>query len=429
MPFNERYAIRSGELRDFISRRPGFLIRRGIPLFFLLLTGLAVGSYFVRYPDIIHARAKVNAVNGPKQVIAKNGGRLVKLFKGDNWEIRKGEIIGYMESTASHEEVIRLSIILDTLQFFADSNRLEEIPRFWKSTNQSFGQLGELQQAHQTFIQGFIAFKDYLSAGFYVAKKQMLYGDLANTRRLLHTLYEQKALQQQDLAISQKNYDVHDTLHNEALITDFEYRNQKSQLINKKMSIPQISASIINNQGQQNALLKEMMELENQIIQQRSIFVQQLNAYRSLVEDWKQKYLITAPVSGKFLHAGFIDENQHLQANQTIGFITNDNNQYFIEMLIPQTNFGKVKPGQDVLLKFSSYPAQEFGSVKGRIDYIKYILSDSGYLSRVSLPERLITNYRKPISFKEGMTAEAEIITEERRLSERFFGEIRSLLK
>ena len=40
---------------------------------------------------------------------------------------------------------------------------------------------------------------------------------------------------------------------------------------------------------------------------------------------------------------------------------------YFVEMLIPQYNFGKVKQGQDVLLKFQAYPFEQYGSVLGKI--------------------------------------------------------------
>ena len=257
MPIQDHSAIRSEGLREFISHRPGFLIRWGIPIFFLLLTGLAIGSYFIQYPDIVRASAKVNSIYAPKQVIAKSGGRLMQLFKEDNKNIDQGDIIGYIESTASHDEVLRLSAILDTLQLFTDANQLEEIPRFWKLSNQSFAHLGELQQSHQTFMQGYITFKDYLGTGFYVAKKQMLNRDLATARKLLHVLQQQKELQQQDLANTIQNYDVHDTLHNETLITDIEYRNQKSLLINKKMSIPQVNSSIISNQGQQTLFKKK----------------------------------------------------------------------------------------------------------------------------------------------------------------------------
>jgi hypothetical protein len=421
--------VSGNEVQEIISSKPPAWVRRGTVFLLLVLVMVAFLSWLIQYPDIVQARGKINSINPPKQIITKNGGRLIKLFTADNQDIQKDNIIGYVESTASHNEVLRLSAILDTLQFFSNNNQLEEIPRFWNSTNQAFAHLGELQQAHQTFMQGFITFKNYLSSGFYVSKKQMLNRDLVNTRKLLQTLQQQKTLQQQDLAIAQQNYNVHDTLHNETLINDIEYRNQQSQLINKKMNIPQMAASIIGNQGQQNALQKEMMELDNQIVQQKVAFIQALNAYYSTIEEWKQNYLVKAPINGRLIYAGFLQENQLLKAGQTIGFITNESNQYFVEMLIPQNNFGKIKTGQDVLLKFPSYPSQEFGSVKGVIEYIKAIPSDSGYLAKVKLPSGLITNYKKQILFTEGLVAQAEIITEKRRLSDRFFGSIRKLIE
>ena len=429
MPVQDQTAIRSENLRDFISHRPGILIRRGIPIFFIILVSLGAATFFIQYPDIVKASAKITSINPPKQIIAKSGGRLVKLFKNDNQEVNQNEVIGYIESTASHDEVLKLSAILDTLQYFTEKNMLEQIPRFWQSSNQPFAHLGELQQSHQAFMQGYTSFKDYLNTGFYIAKKQMLGKDLNNAKKLLNILQQQKELQEQDLAISTENYNVHDTLHNETLITDIEYRNQQSQLINKKMSIPQVNASIISNQGQQNALLKEMLELDNQVMQQKAAFVQLLNTYRNQVEDWKQKYLLIAPVSGALSFAGFLEENQQLQAGQGICFITNKSNQYFVEMLIPRNNAGKIKAGQEVLLKFASYPAQEFGSVRGRIEYIKNVPTDSGYLAKVSLPDGLITNYKKPILFQEGLMAQAEIITEKKKLSDRLFSGLKNLFE
>lgn len=429
MPQQNTGLLRSDSLREFISYRPGVLIRWGIPVFFLILAGLALGSYFIQYPDIVSAKAKVNSVNPPKPIITKTGGRLIKLFKGDNWDVKQGDIIGYMESTANHNEVLQLSVMLDTLQLFTEANSLEEIPGFWKASKKSFSHLGELQQAHQSFMQAYISFKDYLNTGFYVTKKQMLARDLLNAKKLFETLLQQKKLQLQGLAITQKNFDVHDTLHDEALINNFEFRNQQSQLINKKMGVPQMNAAIINNQNQQNALQKEMLEMDNQVVQQRAVFVQAFNAYKNMVEEWKQKYLLTAPVNGKFENAGFLAENQQLQTGQILGYVTNKSNKYFVEMLVPQTNFGKVKPEQEVLLKFPAYPSQEFGSVKGRIEYIKNIPSDSGYLARVILPDGLVTNYKKPLLYSEGMVAISEIITEKKRLSDRFLSGIRNLLK
>ncbi|HEY6978001.1 MAG TPA: hypothetical protein VH396_16995, partial [Chitinophagaceae bacterium] len=73
------------------------------------------------------------------------------------------------------------------------------------------------------------------------------------------------------------------------------------------------------------------------------------------------------------------------------------------------------------LLKFSAYPDAEFGSVVGKIDLISAIPSASGYLSKIILPNGLITNYNKQVQYTDGLLASAEIITENIRLLQRFY--------
>jgi multidrug efflux pump subunit AcrA (membrane-fusion protein) len=428
MPQNN-LVLRSTELQDIVSRKPGFLINWGIPIFFFILFGIALGSWFIKFPDIVPATARVNAVNPPKEIIANNTGKLAKLFKNDGAAVNAGDIIGYIENNAAYNEVIKLSAILDTLQYFTNSLKLEELPAYWNSNYSNFNNLGELQQPHQTFMQTFVSFKDYLSSGFYLAKKKILLNDLLNTKKLLQTLYHQKGLQQEDLMLTGETFNVHDTLHNEHLINDVEYRSQKSQFIGKKMTIPQMNASIINNQSQQNAINKEILELDNQISQQKGQFAQALNSYRALVGDWKRKYLLTAPETGTLVINGFLTQGEFIQQNQVIGYVANTSSAYFVEMLISQHNSGKVKPGQEVLLKFESYPYQEFGMLTGKIKFIKPLPTDSGYFSQVDLPNGLITTNKKQLIFKNGMRAGADIIVDNKRLTARFFNSLTDLFK
>ena len=88
---------------------------------------------------------------------------------------------------------------------------------------------------------------------------------------------------------------------------------------------------------------------------------------------------------------------------------------------IPQYNFGKVKTGQIVQLRFQAYPFEQFGMVIGNIDYISQIPTDSGYLARVVLPNGLHTTYKKSLHYQNGLHAQASIITQKMRLLERFY--------
>lgn len=74
-----------------------------------------------------------------------------------------------------------------------------------------------------------------------------------------------------------------------------------------------------------------------------------------------------------------------------------------------------------------SYPYQEFGSVTGKLDYISSLPSDSGFFAKIILPQGLYTNYKKQLQYREGLNAQAEIITDNTKLSDRLFNSLRSV--
>jgi len=410
--------IRSEAVNEIISNKPSFLVRFGIMFFFLILCLVGVACWFIKYPDIIQASSKLTSINPPKPIITITNGKLIKLSVRENEAVKSNQILGYIESTAKHSEVLKLSANIDTIQSLLENNKAEQIQN---QLSKSSPQLGELQSSFQTFSIAYLTFKNYLSNGFYSHKKNMLATDMANLKKLHNNLAQQKELNEQDLTLSQKTFDANQSLKDDNVISAFDYRNEKSKLINKKLTLPQITNAIISNDASQNEKQKEIAELENTIAQQKSIFQQALNTFKSQVEDWKKKYLLIAPIDGKVAFATFIEENQQLQVNQTICYINPENSQYYAQIVIPQSNFGKVAIGQNVLLKFPSYPFQEYGSVKGKIEFISHIPTDSGYLAKVVLTDGLNTNYKKQIQYRDGLLAQGEIITKDMRLLQRFY--------
>jgi len=412
------FAEHGYEIDEIISKKPPFIVRWGTVFLFILLLFIIGISWFIKYPDIINTTAKLTSINAPKPVIILISGKLLKLNISEDQAVIKNQILGFIESTADHQQVIELLNNIDSVQFLLDNNKAVFLNKYFKDPQ---NKLGELQNAYQVYAQAFLNFKNYLINGFYLQKKNMLAKDLDNIHRLHNSLTQQKSFHEQDLSLSQKTFDANHYLKNENVISDFDLRNETSKLIGKKLTMPQITSAIIANETQQNEKQKEIAELENNIAQQKTIFQQALNSFKSQAEDWKKKYLLTAPIDGKVAFATFIQENQQLQANQTICFINPGNSQYYAQIIIPQSNFGKVASGQPVLLKFSSYPFSEYGAVKGKIDFISHIPTDSGYLAKVVLDNGLRTNYNKQIQYREGLTAQGEIITKNRRLLQRFY--------
>jgi multidrug efflux pump subunit AcrA (membrane-fusion protein) len=423
---NNEIKLLSNEVQEIISNKPNWILRNGITLFFIIIASLIGVTFFISYPDIVNGKAKLTSINAPKEVKTKTDGKLIKLIAEEGKLVKQHEILGFVESRADHNEVLLLSVSIDSLQNIVQRNETENILRY---LTQSFQNLGEMQQAYQSFMQSFILFNQYLSSGYYLKKKKMLQSDVVYMQRLHANLVQQKMMQQEDVGLAKETFNSSKSLQEDKVISPLDYRNEKSKYIGKALSIPQISSAIISNESNQHEKQKEILQLENDIAQQKSIFTQSLHTLKTQLDDWKNKYLLIAPTAGKIAFTSFLQENQQLQNNQTICFINPENTQYFAEVYIPQSNFGKVKQGQKVLLKLPAYPFQEFGAVTGKLDFISSIATDTGYLAKVLLPNGLQTNYKKQVQYHEGLSAQAEIITEDLKLSDRLLNQLKSVIK
>ena len=424
------FAEHGNEIEEIISNKPPYIVRWGTVYFFLLLLALCLISWFIKYPDIVIATATLNSVNASQEVITRTDGKLTQILIQENEKVNKGEILGYMESIANPKSVRKLSQRIDSINDLISQNHTDEIVHFFPSKASSIedsgnGELGELQASYQTFIQAFITFRDFISNGFYLKKKKMLAIDMQNLQKLHAILLNQRALMQQDLALSNVTFSANKTLADQKVISAFDFRDEESKLIGKQLSLPQINASIVANEATQNDKIKEIAELENQIVAEKNTFVQALQTIKSQVQAWEYKYVLIAPVSGTISFTGFFQENQEMKSGQLLFYIQPENTSYYVETLIPQYNSGKVKKGQKVLLKFQAYPFEQFGAVLGKIEYIKTVPTDSGYLAKIILPQGLVTNYKRPLQYRNGMIAEADIITQDMRLLDRFYNNAR----
>lgn len=418
------FADHGNEIEEIISKRMPWFVRWGTVLFLVFLLFIALICWFINYPEIVTTGARLNSVNPPRAVITKTEGKIIQIAIKENEEVKSGRILAYMESIANPATVAKLLGQVDSMNQLLAEQRTDELVSFYpgfKGSQEMLNNLGELQSSYQTFIQSFTSFKDYLHSGFYLRKREMLRIDMAGYQKQHQILVAQQQLLTEDLALSKKTFDANESLAQDKVIAPFEYRTEKSKLISKQLSIPQVKASIVSNESQQHEKTKEIAELENQIIVQKNSFIQALQTLKSQVQAWQQKYVLKAPVDGIISFNGFFTENQEIKTGQSLFYVQPFNTAYFLEMLIPQYNFGKVKTGQSVLLKFQAYPYEQFGSVTGKIEYISSTPTDSGFLAKVSLPGGLQTNYNKTLQYQNGLYAQAEIITENMRLLQRFY--------
>lgn len=419
--------VRSAEVQEIIGRPPHWLVRGGITGFLVVLVLILMAASVIEYPEVIQAPLKLRAINEPKTLEAKTSGKLINLFFKNNAMVKKGQILAWIESTASHKQVLELSAKVDSMHHWLKQNELERISSISIS---NFNDLGELQGSFQTFEQAYRTFITFLPGGYYSHSKDMLEQELEYTKQLLENLQTQKEIQQLNVKMAKREYEVQKKLAGKDVIAPLDLAKTESDLAAARLPLQQTKSAIINNYVSQIAKQKELMELKKQIDEQKSIFRQALNSLKSAIEEWKSDYLVIAPLSGELVYTGIIQKNQSIQAGEEIAFIKPDNTFFFGEMVVSQRSFGKIMEGQEVWVRFSGYPEYEFGSVKGRITYFsEFPVQDSVFLAKVNFPKGLVTNYGKKLRPTSGMTGRAKIITRDMKLLERIYNNLTSELR
>ena len=93
---------------------------------------------------------------------------------------------------------------------------------------------------------------------------------------------------------------------------------------------------------------------------------------------------------------------------------------------LPAGGSGKVMPGQRVNISVTGYPYMEFGFLTGKVMSVSLLADDeSAYTVTISLPQDLCTSYGKQLEFKGELTGMAEVMTDERSVTERLLSPLR----
>jgi HlyD family secretion protein len=415
---NDQLLQRSEITQEIISDQHGFIEKWALLIFSIIILLIIVSSWFIKYPDLIQAPAVLTAANGPKEIICRQEGKLTRLFVHNDDTVSQGDLIAWMESTGDHTQVINLSALLYDGIDLIQKNETGKVSRLFEK---SFQDLGELQSSYQQFIAAWQQFNDYLINGYYFKKKRALDEDYNYLKKIHETFEKQKHLVEQDVQLTQDGFEANNSLYNDKIISKQDLRDQKSKLLGKQMILPQLESVLLQNESQQLEKRKDIDELEHSILQQKIIFRQELQTLKSLTDLWIQKYTIKAATSGKVVFVMPLQENQYLQTNKLLGYINPSDSYFYAQVNLVQHNFGKIDTGQKVQLRFEAYPFQEFGFIEGKLTYISKVPSDSGFLANVELPVGLVTNLNKEIQYKNGLKAQAIIITKDVRLLQKFY--------
>lgn len=426
----------SEEVQAIMGKAPAWVVRWGITVVFAIFAGILLGCYFVKYPDLIAAPAVITTLNPPADLMARAEERIDTLCVADGQRVRRGDPVAVLHSSADWHDVLRVACQLDA----SESLPCEmQIAADWLDADYA---LGELQSAFADYQSRCRDYRHYLATNHIATQKRLLSEQIAKNREYYTKLERQRALLNEDLAYGQRSLERDSLLLSEAVISAADYETTAQNYLSKQNSKAGFDASLTSTELQIIQQEQQHVELsiqqENEIAEYERAIHQSRQQLSAQIAQWRQQYMLEAPVAGRVSLVGYWSEHQEVRAGDKLASILPEGTTEVIGRLqIPSTGFGKVQVGQAVHVKLNGYPYMEFGVLRGTIRSLsavpEQVQTQNGavivYYAEVLFPKGMKTSYNRELPMIQQMDGSAEIVTEDLRLIERFIQPIVSLFK
>lgn len=418
--------LRSESVQDILTQPPHWMIRWGNSVIFIILIMVLIMSWFIKYPEFVPAPIIVTSQEPPEKLQARVNSKIEKILIKDHQEVRKNDVLMVLQSTANYQDVLKLRKLIDSIapdQMF--SFPIGETSGF---------RLGELQGDYNQFSKAFQDEKLFTKLQPYAPENLAANQSLSEYKGRIATLEQQRNLEKVKYELTKKNYQRSQNLYDQGVIAAMELENEKIKFLQEEQNLKNITISLSQlqegisnlNKTKSAANINSEKDKSNYSSQMLQLFEQ----LRKSLKQWEQNYLIISSTDGMVSFQQFFGENQFVKSGEVIVTVLPKNKETLVgRMQVPSVNSGKVAPGEKVLIKLDNYRFQEYGIVEGKVQNISISPDESGnYYVDIILPKGLKTSYNKKLPFDKELRGNAEIVTEDLRLIERFFYQIRKLL-
>ncbi|OWK68654.1 HlyD family secretion protein [Pedobacter sp. AJM] len=426
---------RTEEVQHIIERMPtrfGFWISIIVLFLFILIF---VFGWLVRYPDVVTGEISINTTNSPLKLISNSSGKLKLSRINSADQVKEGQILAYIENPTNPKTLFYIDSLLkrsnlNTDEILAVKNKL---PR-----NASLGELNVKYYAFVRSLQELLNFKE----DKLLESQTINFANVLNEQKeAVSTSNSRVEMAKNNLLYANKFYKRDSLLFTKKVISEAELDKSQLNYLSSKDGLESAINNLINSKQNAQQTESKIQELNIQKPEkERELRMILVSAYNDLVDNiktWEQKYVFKAPFSGKVQFLKFYKENQFVQSSEEVFKILPKEEKVFGQVILPARGTGKIKIGQEVIIKLDNYPYMEYGSITGKIRSISLTTNTTRteksdietYMVVVDFPHQLETNYGTKLDFRAEAKGSAEIITNDRRLIHRFFDNLKYVLK
>lgn len=416
-------------VQEVMARKPSRIIRYGTTVFFLVILGLLAISWLIRFPDVISASTYLTTSTPPVKLVSKTDGNL-HILSEIGYDIRVGEAIAFIESSTDFSQAI---FLLDTLLQIKERNLTKNSNLI--SALKKCNRLGEYQTRLNPFIASLENFHFNKRQSPFQKEISAIEDQILKNSALLDQKRHQIILLRKEFELIRKDHLRNELLFKESVISEKDLDESSKAIIRSEISIESVNSEIISIQLNMSALKKNITQLQNDSNLKDLKLKQNLtDSFHELVNNldaWKQMYVFVSPANGKLLvHEQWSSSQYVTRGKHVFSIVPKGTSRYKAIVQIPTQNSGKLKTGQRVNILLNDYPYEEFGTIKGEVKQLSLMPKENMYMIEVHIMDSaLISSFGKSLQFRPEMTGKAEIITEDLRLIERLFYQLRSAFR
>ncbi|GAA4845174.1 HlyD family efflux transporter periplasmic adaptor subunit [Algivirga pacifica] len=403
-----------------MSRPPSWLTRWGNTLIAGILLLIIALCFVIQYPDRITGEVILSTQTPYSRVIAQESGYIEHLMVHNSDVVQKGEVLAIIQNTADYQDIQSVQKVFYPFLNALTQNKKEVNTRFPYQVK-----LGKLQESYTSFLTYYQQFLLAHNTPFYLKKVTQLQQQIQQEKNIQQQLDKQQVLLHESIALIEQKVNGGKKLIQHQGISQYDLIALKQELINARYQSEELQSSLIQSKAKEHALLAQLTALQesHNITTQTSFEALKTAAlsFQFHLNDWEQKYLLKAPISGTVTFFHIMDIQQFVKKGEEVLTILPSSNTFNAFVYTKGIGVGKIKKGNTVRITLKNYPAEEFGTLKGIVHRISPIARDGAYKVEVQLPQQLKTNYGKVLNFQHDMKGEATIITQNLRLIDRFF--------
>lgn len=426
----QKIELRSEEVQEIMGQIPPWIQRWGLTVMMGLLVIFFIICYILRFPQTLTAEVILTSATPPVELHARATGKFTYMETFDGQIVKEGDILAIIHNTAD----------------FKDVQDFKELYTSWKigkvkiesllaTLNERKWQMGELQSTFVEFKQSVEGYYYHRQRNYYPQKIALKEKERNMRKEIIQQQEQVFRVVSEQARVARKIFVRDSILFDRKIGTEEEYdqaqlsylQSKQAMLDNARLRM-EISILEINEKNTELDLQNQYEESLTSHEQALLMTSEQMEAQLCL---WEQTYVLKSPIDGMVNLMGIWSVNQSVTNGELVFIILPTHIDAPLgKAWLPASGAGKVEIGQQANVRLNNFPDKEYGFLVGRVRSISAIPNkESLYFVNIDFPDGLMTNYGKILPQSRQMIGTAQIITEDKRLIERFIEPISKMIK